>query len=141
LLILILTFDPGRELELGREATGQDARHNFTRRDLDAMELFPLPGTAKEAGALQATATTAGWRTEIYCGKAATESELRKVQSSRILHLATHAFFLPVDATQAPLQAGQGGVSGARPNPEVVPMIGTGQARNPPKQVVIENPM
>lgn len=134
-------FQSGRELEPGREATGQEPPHNFTKRDLDAMELFPLPGTAKEAGALQATATTAGWRTEVYRGKAATESELRKVQSPRILHLATHAFFLPVEATQAPLQAGQGSVSGARPRPDVMPMTATGEARNPPKQIVIENPM
>ena len=44
---------------------------------------------------LEARAENSGWQTEANLGPNATEAELRKVNSPRILHLATHGFFLP----------------------------------------------
>ncbi len=64
-------------------------------RDLQGVSLTSLPGTEKESAELEARAENSGWQTEANLGPNATEAELRKVNSPRILHLATHGFFLP----------------------------------------------
>ena len=113
----------------------------FVKRDVETLELPPLPGTAAESRALEAQARNAGWQTEIYLGKEATESELRKVQSRRILHLATHGFFLQMEAAQAQENKEQRGIGGMRPSVEpALPTI-AGSIGNAPKHVVLENPM
>ena len=61
-------------------------------RDLQSMCLRPLPGTAAEAAALE---KRAGKAVKVFLGPNATEAELRQVSSPRVLHLATHGFFLP----------------------------------------------
>jgi CHAT domain-containing protein len=61
-------------------------------RDLQNMYLPALPGTAKEAAALE---KRAGKAVKVFLGPNATEAELRQVSSPRVLHLATHGFFLP----------------------------------------------
>ena len=52
-----------------------------------------LPGTALEAAALEKRAGRKG--VKVFLGPNATEAELREVSSPRVLHLATHGFFLP----------------------------------------------
>ena len=64
-------------------------------RDLEGISLPSLPGTEKESAKLEARAKKSGWQPQTYLGAKATEAELRKVNSPRILHLATHGFFLP----------------------------------------------
>jgi tetratricopeptide (TPR) repeat protein len=61
-------------------------------RDLESMWLPALPGTADEAAALE---KRAGKAVKVFLGPDATEAELRRVSSPRVLHLATHGFFLP----------------------------------------------
>ena len=62
-------------------------------RDLQSMRpLAALPGTADEAAALE---KRAGKGVQVFLGPNATEAELRQVSSPRVLHLATHGFFLP----------------------------------------------
>ena len=60
--------------------------------DLQSIRLKPLPGTADEAAALE---KRTGKTVKVFLGPDATEAELRQVNSPRILHLATHGFFLP----------------------------------------------
>lgn len=55
------------------------------------MHWARLPATEKEADALQKAMADL----TIYRGAAATEGQLKKVHGPRILHLATHGFFLP----------------------------------------------
>jgi CHAT domain-containing protein len=70
-------------------------------RDWGSVVLPELPGTAREAADLETRARDAGWESHIAVGKDATETALRAIESPRILHLATHGFFLPEsDATQ-----------------------------------------
>jgi hypothetical protein len=64
-------------------------------RDLANLSLPPLRGTARESAALQAMANSWDWPVKTYLGVDATEVQLRAARSPRILHLATHGFFLP----------------------------------------------
>jgi CHAT domain-containing protein len=68
------------------------ALRSLEMRDLQNMYLPALPGTAKEAAALE---KRAGKAVKVFLGPNATEAELRQVSSPRVLHLATHGFFLP----------------------------------------------
>ncbi|HYR21738.1 MAG TPA: tetratricopeptide repeat protein [Chthoniobacterales bacterium] len=63
-------------------------------RDLQGISLASLPGTEKEAAELEVRAKKSGWQSETYLGPNATKARLRKVNAPRILHLATHGFFL-----------------------------------------------
>ncbi|MCI0538755.1 MAG: tetratricopeptide repeat protein [Verrucomicrobiales bacterium] len=63
-------------------------------RSLDSLVLDPLPETRKEAQAINDPATQKGLKVKVLTGHAARESALRQVHSPRILHLATHGFFV-----------------------------------------------
>ena len=75
--------------------TNTVALRSVEMRDLERISLPSLPGTEKESVKLETRAKKSGWRPQTYLGAKATEAELRKVNSPRILHLATHGFFLP----------------------------------------------
>jgi CHAT domain-containing protein len=118
-----------------------DEQRAALKRDLEELELPPLPGTAEESQALEAQAKNAGWQTEIHRGKEATELELRRMRSPRILHLATHGFFLPMHTGEAPENEGQRGIAGMRPSVETGATSVGGSAKGAPTHVVLENPM
>lgn len=71
------------------------ALRTIEMRDLQKISLPDLPGTAKESAELEAQAKKSGWQVQTTVGSNATEAALRKSGSCRILHLATHGFFLP----------------------------------------------
>ena len=64
------------------------------RRDLQSLRLVPLPGSARESQLLVSRAAHWNWQSRSFVGPAATELNLRDVDSPHILHLATHGFFL-----------------------------------------------
>jgi tetratricopeptide (TPR) repeat protein len=78
-----------------QQNTNAVALRSVETRDLENLSLPNLPGTEKESAALEARAKQSGWQPEVILGANATEAELRKTNSPRILHLATHGFFLP----------------------------------------------
>jgi CHAT domain-containing protein len=59
--------------------------------DFTSLTYAPLPGTASEAAALGAILPSARVLTEAQ----ATEAAVKQANSPRILHIATHGFFLP----------------------------------------------
>ena len=88
--------------DFGGAAAAQDideknvvALRSGEMRDLQGISLPSLPGTEKEAAQLDARAKKSNWQPQTYLGPNATKAELEKVNSPRILHLATHGFFLP----------------------------------------------
>jgi len=84
----------------GEPATAQTAAHGASLRLADAADLcdlsFPsLPNTQKESELLTGLARDARWPVTVYAGTAATKAQLCALHAPRILHIATHGFFLP----------------------------------------------
>jgi CHAT domain-containing protein len=89
-------FAMGRDADKPSEGkTNERALRSVERRDLQSISLPELPGTARESAKLEERAKKSGWQAQATLGSNATEAELRKINSPRILHLATHGFFLP----------------------------------------------
>ena len=66
-------------------------------RDLHAtrgIELSPLPGSQKEVDQLAALFQRNAWHVSLFTGAQAREEELKSLRSPRVLHLATHGYFL-----------------------------------------------
>ncbi len=66
---------------------------NQRSSDIDSIRFGELPGTAAEADAIQPLLPNATVLTEAK----ATEQAIKQVEAPRILHVATHGFFLNVD--------------------------------------------
>jgi CHAT domain-containing protein len=56
--------------------------------------LEPLPGTKAELQSIQSLLGKNGWRVEVYDGDNALEERVKNVSRPRVLHVATHGFFL-----------------------------------------------
>ncbi|MBI4023722.1 MAG: CHAT domain-containing protein [Verrucomicrobia bacterium] len=64
-------------------------------RNLPRQRLTPLPGTEREARFLKHQAESWGLVGNFFIGARASEAALDQLEPPRILHLATHGFFLP----------------------------------------------
>jgi CHAT domain-containing protein/Tfp pilus assembly protein PilF len=62
---------------------------------LGELRFPPLPGTRDECKAIADLAGKRGLSVESHVGAEATEAALKNISAPRILHLATHGFFLP----------------------------------------------
>ncbi|MEL6327953.1 MAG: CHAT domain-containing protein, partial [Cyanobacteria bacterium J06626_23] len=78
--------------------------HHSRSLDLSQMQVSQLPGTAAEAEAIAALLPDATMLTE----DQATETALKTVRAPRILHIATHGFFLENGASLDPATRGLG---------------------------------
>jgi len=68
-----------------------------TMRDLSLdgnRRAAPLPATRPEVEGINQTLTRTAWNTQLLTGNDAMESNLKQMQSPRILHIATHGYFL-----------------------------------------------
>lgn len=64
-------------------------------RNVEYNHFGGLPGTQQEIRAIDKVLKDHSWKTSLYLKGAATESNLKEVQSPTILHLASHGFFSP----------------------------------------------
>ena len=90
--------DFGSEAELIAQQTKSSsplAMRASEMRDFGNMSLAALPGTDAECAGLKAQAEASGKPIQVFLGADATEAQLQEINSPRILHLATHGFFLP----------------------------------------------
>lgn len=78
-------------------ATAFQATGGRRSTDLSQLRVGPLPGTATEAAAIAALIPTA----QLFTQANATENRLKTVDAPRILHIATHGFFLTDVADEA----------------------------------------
>jgi tetratricopeptide (TPR) repeat protein len=92
----VVFANPDFDSQAITQATGSSSavalRRSIEMRDLQSIPLPALPGAAAEAAALK---KRRGKDVEVFLGPRATEAELSQVSSPRVLHLATHGFFLP----------------------------------------------
>ena len=127
--------DFGGEVKLaatrGATIANPDPVRAMEMRGFNRVVLPPLPGTASECAALKTQTESLGKPSEVFLGADATEAQLRKLVSPRILHLATHGFFLP-EAKDA--QAGKD------PNGVAMPSFRAG-SDNQERHVLLKNPM
>ena len=93
---------------------------------LNQIRFGPLPGTAAEAAAIQTILPNA----TVLTANQATENALKTVQAPRILHIATHGFFL---ADSEFSRVGTRGLG--------VLFTGDSVARAAPLELVVENPL
>jgi CHAT domain-containing protein/Tfp pilus assembly protein PilF len=84
--------NPLYDLPANKDANPSSTQSNENQRSLDftLLNYKPLPGTAEEAAALGKLWPNA----QVLTQDKATESALKQVRSPRILHIATHGFFL-----------------------------------------------
>jgi CHAT domain-containing protein/tetratricopeptide (TPR) repeat protein len=61
--------------------------------------LEPLEGTRVELQSIQGILQQRGWKTTVYTGADAQEQNVKALESPRVLHFATHGFFLPDSET------------------------------------------
>ncbi len=90
------------------------------------LQLVPLPYFARNATELESLAKGWNWPVQVYSGIKATETQLRGIHSPRILHFATHGFFLP-DTIKGPDRVFWGGFS-----------LGS---MTPHSRILLQNPM
>jgi len=58
-------------------------------------ELIPdLPGTKKEVEELNLILNENGWKTDLFTREKASESQVKNVSNPKVLHIATHGFFM-----------------------------------------------
>lgn len=81
---------PGQPSEELRLAASKPGEENQRSAELSSLQFGPLPGTAAEANAIALLLPQAIVLTQ----SQATENALKQVQSPRLLHIATHGFFL-----------------------------------------------
>jgi CHAT domain-containing protein/Tfp pilus assembly protein PilF len=62
--------------------------------DLKGGDLNPLPGTQTEVDAVDQLLKAAGWQPTEYTGNLALKDAVTEARSPRIVHIATHGFFL-----------------------------------------------
>ena len=86
---LLLLANPAYDLKVASTSTTETSL-----RSLDFSGGFTqLPGTQKEADEIPALIMSEDKNITVLTGKEATEEEIKKSKSPRIMHLATHGFF------------------------------------------------
>lgn len=95
----------------GKPATSATARRGITTgADLTTVYFAPLDGTAQEARTIKSLFPDA----EVLTGLQATKAALKRAEAPRLLHIATHGFFL-LDAPSEPKpETSKPGVNGTR---------------------------
>ena len=97
----------GSQAPAGSRAVASKSLADLLRR----TNFSPLPGTEQEA---RQVAALLGGQTQVFVGDAANELNLFKLNSPRVLHLATHGFFISDPSISNPLLRVGIALAGAR---------------------------
>jgi CHAT domain-containing protein len=82
--------------------------------ELTGPALNPLPGTQVEVNAIEKLLTSSGWKADAYTGEMALKAAVTGAHGPRVVHVATHGFFLS-DQDLAAKTQGQQPVTGQDP--------------------------
>jgi len=91
------------------EATSQASSGSGLRSEelRQKKNLAPLPATKLEIESIRSLLEKQGWKVKTFTGEQATEEAVKLAQGPRVLHVATHAFFLKDQAwTENPTSLG-----------------------------------
>lgn len=91
-------FNRLAENNTNRPSSDLNVRTN-TLRDLlletgGDFQLEPLPGSAREVNNIAQKLNAQNWQTAVFTGAQATEDTLKSLKSPKVLHIATHGYFL-----------------------------------------------
>jgi CHAT domain-containing protein len=99
---LVLVANPAFDLKPESAFTRADDRRSFRSRDFYGT-FAALPATEREAKEIPPLVAGDEKRKQVVVGAKATESAVKAARSPRILHLATHGFFLQDEELQPDL--------------------------------------
>ena len=98
---IVLFGNPTFFLNVG-ELTNQLSSNHVLARDYDysldsqrGYNIKQLPGTLEEINNISSTLNSTNWNIELVTHKQATEFKVKNVSAPRVLHIATHGYFLP----------------------------------------------
>ena len=86
------SFHPAEEMQTASAA--KDGTSGLRSGDLQRAGLRPLRGAHRELEAVGTLLRAHHWQVESYTGENALEETVKRVRGPRVLHLATHGFFL-----------------------------------------------
>jgi CHAT domain-containing protein/Tfp pilus assembly protein PilF len=96
-------------------------------RDLgQGTVLPPLPGTGQEVSSIAALMQKQGWKTNVYIGDEALKTIVEQAGNPRVVHLATHGFFLPDQELKQPSGVAPTSSASAQPAAIEDPMLRSG---------------
>ncbi len=73
--------------------------------DLKGGDLNPLPGTQVEVDTVDKLLKNAGWQATEYTGDLALKDTMTQAHGPRVVHIATHGFFLSDEELKANAEA------------------------------------
>lgn len=85
---------PDYEFDFEKQKTQAKLNQAVAVNRFGFSELPPLPGTKKEIENIGASLQSSSWKINTYLEEKASEERLKKVNSPKVLHIATHGFFL-----------------------------------------------
>lgn len=87
----------GKETSLLNQNRGIRALGDRDLMDFSEQEFIDLPGTEREVESIEEVFNSHQLKTQIFLNESATEENIKSLQSPRVLHIATHGFFLQDD--------------------------------------------
>jgi tetratricopeptide (TPR) repeat protein len=85
----------------GSSGVSRDLPQDASRGGGTGGALPPLPGTGAEVDAIAALMQKQSWKTEVFTGDLALKTVVERARGARVVHLATHGFFLPDQQAKA----------------------------------------
>lgn len=89
-----------------QDAIGPPLENTISRDAGSQTELPRLSGTGAELEAISALMESHGWKAAVYRRELALKTIVEQVKAPRVVHLATHGFFLPDEKMQTDRQGG-----------------------------------
>jgi CHAT domain-containing protein len=109
--------------DLAHAAAPTQGAAQFASRggDLKGGDLNPLPGTQVEVDTVNKLLKNAGWQATEYTGELALKDTIKQARGPRVVHIATHGFFLSDEELKAAAEA-----RGTQANVNEDPMLRAG---------------
>lgn len=85
---------PDYEFDFSKNKTNINPPTSLAVNRFGFSELPPLPGTKTEIENISTSLKNNNWKVNFYTKELASEDQLKKINSPKVLHIATHGFFL-----------------------------------------------